>query len=76
MHPAAGLYRKTFIPIQTTILLVTTVIYVTTNGQWRAAGMFFLCMELFAWLGASWGMRLARVVSGGGEELPLKVRRG
>lgn len=75
MRPEAlGLYRKTLIPMQSVILIVTLIIYLTTNGHWRAAGMFFIAMQLFAWLGASWGMRFARAVSASPEELPLKVR--
>jgi hypothetical protein len=55
-------YKRTFIPIQVTIWLVTVGVYLTMHHLVLLAGIFFVAMQLGAVFGAGWAYRLKRKV--------------
>jgi uncharacterized membrane protein YfcA len=53
------LYKKTFVGMQTIILLVTLLIFMRSH-LWTHAVTFFAIMQTGSALGAIWGTRLRR----------------
>ena len=52
-------YKKTFVGMQTTIFVVTALVFLRTH-YWMQAFVFFLIMQLGSAGGALWSNRLKR----------------
>lgn len=53
-------YKKTFVGTQAVIAIVTAFIFFKTQRLWFATLVFFLMMQIGAFLGAMWATRLKR----------------
>lgn len=51
-------YKKTFLPIQIVIMLVTCAVFFATGYRFPEASVFFTVMQIGAALGAMWGVRM------------------
>ena len=51
-------YKKTFLRIQSVILVVTCAVFFAAEHRLAASGAFFLMMQIGAVLGAVWAVRL------------------
>jgi len=51
-------YKKTFLRIQSVILIVSCAAFFAADHRLVAAGAFFLVMQIGAVLGAVWAVRL------------------
>jgi hypothetical protein len=67
-------YKKTAVGIQIVIAIVTIAVVVMTRHL-VAGGMFFLVMQLSAFLGAGWATRLGRLQERGRQLRALRVAR-
>jgi hypothetical protein len=64
-------YRKTFVRMQITILLVTASVYVFFGQFWQRAAIFFLFMEVSSVIGAVWATRF-KAMATRAQSLPLR----
>jgi hypothetical protein len=53
-------YKRTFVRIQTVILLVT-IVMLFVSRTWQVGMTFFLVMQVGSAAGAIWGVRLRRM---------------
>lgn len=67
-------YRKTFVGMQLTILLVTAGVFVLFGRSPAQAGATFLMMQICAVLGAIWAERLRHRIIQRQQQLPLQRR--
>jgi uncharacterized membrane protein YfcA len=55
-------YKKTFLGMQAVILMIAYVIHTQTYRQWQTTAVFFAVMQLAAFVGAAWAVRLRRKI--------------
>jgi hypothetical protein len=65
-------YRKTFLPLQGGICLVSAGIYLFYGRALPPAVIFFVMMQIGAVLGAMWAARLSTALRRRASELPLQ----
>jgi hypothetical protein len=53
-------YKKRFVRMQAFILAFACGVFVICNRQWLPAAMFFVVMQISAFVGAGWASRLTR----------------
>jgi uncharacterized membrane protein YfcA len=55
-------YKKTFLGMQAAIVTIAYVIHTQTYRQWRTTAVFVVAMQLAAFVGAAWAVRLRRKI--------------
>jgi hypothetical protein len=53
-------YKRTFVPTQLIIAIITLVVLVRTTHQWFVTAVFFFTMQVGALAGSLWAARLRR----------------
>ena len=66
-------YKKTFVGMQAVICIITVAVYFGMGRVPALAGLFFVTMQLGAFIGAAWAARLKRRLSPEGLALSGKL---